>query len=163
MPLPPNIIIKIKKALVSTFLLGQEPYSLLRYHPTWPAYSTSPLFSRTAMRASLVTGEAPVAPNLSFSEARIALVSPFAVVSFAAIAPPAALLERLHHGYYSYSPVCRFGFVAIICRDASSVNSFLQKMLSAGCDPCNALLFGAFHAMIRNCLQSLLPKKELFS
>ena len=132
MPFPPNIIIKIKKALVSTFLLGQEPYLLLRYHPTWLASYANPLFSRTAMRASLVTGEAPVAPNLSFPEARIALVSPFAVVSFAAIAPPAALLERLCHGYYSYSPVCRFGFVAIICRDASSVNSFFAKNALCG-------------------------------
>ena len=70
MPLPPDPHFKNKKALVSTFLLGQEPYSLLRYHPTWLAHSTSPLVSRTAMRASLVTGEAPVAPNRKRNQVR---------------------------------------------------------------------------------------------
>ena len=135
MPLPPNIIIKIKKALVSTFLLGQEPYSLLRYHPTWPAYSASPLFSRTAMRASLVTGEAPVAPNPSLPEARIALVSPFAVVSFAAIAPPAALLEVRSPCYSSSSLVCvgLLGMVTVYSQNSglSSVICEKQYIISA--------------------------------
>ena len=46
------------------------------------------------MRTSLITGEAPVAPN-GIKRPRIALVSPFNAAAAAAIPPSAALWERL--------------------------------------------------------------------
>lgn len=126
MPLPPDTYFyKTKKPLPQHSCWDKSIYTPA-VPPDLACLYASPLVSRTAMRASLVTGEAPVAPNLC-EEARIALVSPFAVGSSAAIAPPAALLKRLCHGYYSYSSVCRFGFVAIICRDFASVNRIFTK------------------------------------
>ena len=75
------------------------------------------------MRTSLITGEAPVAPN-GIKRPRIALVSPFNAAAAAAIPPSAALWERLTLRLL----LLLTGLISVVVMDYNSENAVCQAL-----------------------------------